>query len=344
MKIRPVIAALGATLLLASCSVSSGGSGEDESGDNVIPQSGKVEDISEIVHESMEGKKIGFVPVGLGIPLTEQWSTEIKRGFDQLGAEVVQRDAGWDAAKMPDIIDSLINSDVDVLVLHNPDVGVLTSQIQRAKQEGIYVVTLNMMPSQQSDAFLGGDFKAMAEELGNRVIKDCQAKGKTKVAAVDGFGTDGASVAAREGWNSVFEDSDIEVVSEQSANFLPGPASKVARTVLQQHDDLCAFIGNFDTMMLGVSEVVGQTGKSGNVGVYTIDASAPSCQNIKNGSLTVAVSYAVPAMGSAVVSTTQSLIESGSDPGSTRSVQFMPYELVDKSNVGDIAQACYGTK
>ncbi|MEP9362149.1 sugar ABC transporter substrate-binding protein [Nocardioides sp. CN2-186] len=342
MKFRHLIAPSLAALALSACSVSTGSSTEASSGDAVIPASGTVSEISKLVHESLAGKKIGWVPTGMGIPLTENWTSQFKLAAKQLGAELIIRDPNWDSAKMPDIVDGLINSKVDVLILHNPDVGVLTSQIQRAKQEGIYVITLNMMPSQQSDAFVGGDFEAMGAALADRVVQDCTAKGKTKIATIDGFGTDGASVAARTGWGSVFKASDLDVVSEQSANYLPANANKVARTVLQQEPDLCAFVGNFDTMMLGASQAVQQAGKAGEVGVYSLDASAPACANIRNGSLTATISYSVPAMGGTVFSLIQSLIQSGKTPGATRSATFMPYQVVDKSNVDDVTLACYG--
>lgn len=344
MKFRHLIAPSLAALALSACSVSTGSETSSSSSDAVIPATGTVSEITKLVHGSMEGKKIGWVPTGMGIPLTENWTTQFKLGADQLGAELITRDANWDAAKMPDIVDGLINAKVDVLILHNPDVGVLTSQIQRAKQEGIFVITLNMMPSQQSDAFVGGDFEAMAVAEANRVVNDCKAKGKTKIATIDGFGTDGSSVAARAGWDSVFKGSDLEVVSQQSANYLAPDANKVARTVLQQNPDLCAMVGNFDTMMLGASQAVQQAGKVGQVGVYSLDASAPACANIKNGSLTATISYSVPAMGGTVMSLIQSFIQSGEAPGAIRSATFMPYQMVDKSNVDDVTLACYGNQ
>ena len=334
------------TLLIAVMSLAVGGCSVDAgsvsvNSTNVIPEHGPVDQVSGVVRQAMRGKRIGWVPVGLGIPLTENWTSELKRGFEQLGAQLLVRDAGWDAGRMPDIVDGLINARVDALVLHNPDVGVLTSQIQRAKQEGIYVITLNMMPSQQSDAFVGGDFQSMGSALAQRVVRDCKASGRSKVAAIDGYGTDGASVAARSGWERVLKDAGVELVSEQSANYLPDNANKIARTVLQQQPDLCAFLGNFDTMMQGASAAVAQTGKTGQIGVYTIDASAPSCANIKAGTLTAAVSYGVPAMGDTVVAMVQSMIQSGVAPGSTRSAIFMPYQIVDRSNVDDVSLACY---
>jgi ABC-type sugar transport system substrate-binding protein len=326
-------------VLLTGCSIDTAGLAA--SGANVIPQNGSVAQISELVHTTMKGKKIGWVPAALDIALTRAWTTWLKRGFDQLGAQLVVRDAGWDFSKMPSIADSLINAKVDALILHNPDVGVLTSQIQRARSNGIYVITFNMMPSEQSDAFVGGDFQAMGAALARRVVGDCQARGKTKVAAIDGFGTDGASVASRAGWDSVFKNSGVQVVSRQSGNFQPDAANSVARTVLQQHPDLCAFIGNHDLMMQGVSSAIDGAGKKGQVAVYTIDASEPSCANIKAGTLTAAVSYVVPAMGVTAVSLVQSLLESGTAPGSQRSVIFMPYQIIDKDNVDDAAMACY---
>lgn len=348
MKFRRLIAlpiALSAAALtLSACTVDSGGDSKESAGDALIPESGNVEEITKIANDAMKGKKIGWVPTGMGIALTENWTSQLKIGTENLGAKLIMRDANWDSAKMPDIVDGLINAKVDVLILHNPDVGVLTSQIQRAKQEGIYVITLNMMPSQQSDAFVGADYLAMSAAQANRVVADCKAKGKTKIATIDGFGTDGSSVAARTGWDSVFKDSGLEVVSQQSANYLAPEANKIARTVLQQTPDLCAFVGNWDTMMVGASQAVQQAKKVGEVGVYSLDASESACANIKNGSLTATISHSVPAQGAVVMALIQAFIQSGRKAGSVRAVTFLPYEMLDKSNVDKVSTACYGNQ
>ena len=114
-------------------------------------------------------------------------------------------------------------------------------------------------------------------------------------------------------------------------------------TVLQQHPDLCAVIGNWDGMMIGAAAAVEQAGKAGTVGVYTTDSSAPTCEAIKKGSMTAALNYSVPDMGSQMVAIAKYLLQSGVEPGSGKTAIFSRMSIIDQSNVAD-PEACYDGK
>lgn len=299
--------------------------------------------VREIIHDTMAGKRIAYIPISnSGFELTAQWGVEIQRTIEMLGGELTTYDPNFDTDKMVQIIDGLLaDGNLDALVLHNPDVGVLTEQITTAQAKGIYVVVVNMISNQSGDAFIGSDVTSAAADLGRRVVSDCEAKGSSKVAVIDGWGPDGFSIGANAGWDPVFADAGFEVVSRQQGKYDPAEANTIATAVLQQNPDICAFVVNWDIMSLGAGEAIAATGKTGDIGVYTLDASNTWCNALREGKATAAAAYNVDGIGVGAALALQNLFQLGQPAGSMRTVSYVPHVIVDKDNVDNVAGACY---
>jgi len=344
-RITIAIAAL--LLLLAGCSTGEstdeGGASAEATGDAAgVPAVVQPLEVRDIVFEKMAGKKVAFVPISAsGFELTAQWGIELQRTLEMVGAEYTIHDPNFDVDKMVQIIDGLINEGVDALVLHNPDVGVLTEQIKTAQSKGIYVVVLNMISNQSADVFIGADVPTAAADIAKRAVSDCEATGGNKVAIIDGFGPDGFSIGANAGWEPVLEEAGFEIVSHQQGKYDPAEANAIATAVLQQHEDLCGFLVNWDIMALGAAEAVDAAGAKGEVGIYSIDGSSTWCAALAEGKVTASSVYHVPGMGVAAAVAVQHLIEIGAPPGSSRTVDYVPHVVVDKTNVDSISSACY---
>ena len=294
------------------------------------------------VHSSLKGKKIAFIPIAYkGFELTGQWGVQLQRTFDNLGAVMTVSDPNFDTNKMVQMIDAKINEGVDMLILHNPDVGVLTAQIKKAQAKGIYVIVVNMISSQSADAFIGADVQSAAADLATRMVKDCKAKNLNKVAIIDGWGPDGFSLGANAGWEPVFKAAGFKVVSKQEGKYDPATANQIAATVLQQNKDLCAFAVNWDIMATGAAQAVDAATLKGKVGVYNLDASATWCKSLRDGSVTAGAAYHVPGIGVAAAVVAQQLFELGNKPGSQRTISYVPHSIVDKTNIDGTSGACY---
>ena len=112
-----------------------------------------------------------------------------------MGATFTVFDSNFDTDLMVRTIDDLIaGKKADVLILHNPDVGVLSQQIARAEAAGLYTVVVNMISNRSGDAFIGADVVSAAHDVTERVVANCKAKGKNKVAFIEGVGPDGFSL------------------------------------------------------------------------------------------------------------------------------------------------------
>jgi ribose transport system substrate-binding protein len=345
--VRRLSAIVLATMLMTLGACSSGektksASGETKELSGGVPETVDLVSVRDLVHKTMAGKRIAFVPILYnGFALTETWGHELERTMNMLGAKFEVHDANFNTDKMVQIIDGLINEHVDALVLHNPDVGVLTEQIKRAHEKGIYVVVVNMIANQSGDMYIGADVPSAGRDIATRAVTDCKAKNNNKVAIIDGFGPDAFSIGFLAGAEPVLKDAGFQVVSKQEAQYDQAKANQLATTILQQNRDICAILTNWDIPAVGIGNAIESAGLKGKVGVYNLDASQTWCDSLKAGKVTASAAYDVPGIGAGAAVAIQHLFELGIKAGSQRTVDYVPHEIVDNTNYDKYANACY---
>src|SRR4051812_7699005 len=148
---------IAAGLLLALTACSTGGNSKSESAKGSVeskdsaslfhPGEGRIstEELRNHTLDSLKGKTLAYVPIGMGIPLTEEWGYVMKTRAEAVGMKYVQRDPNWSSTGEAQAVTALIGQHPDVLVLHNPDVELLANQIKEAQDAGIYVIQINMV-------------------------------------------------------------------------------------------------------------------------------------------------------------------------------------------------------
>jgi len=290
-----------------------------------------------------KGKKVFYASLGKGWALEDLWRNVFSEQFPQLGIEYKQNSADLDPQKLAQNAQSLLNEKPDVLIVHAADVTNLNTIIKQAHAQGIYVLNINLMTAQTVDGYVGGNFTAGEGALAAAMSADCQKRGKTKVAIISGIPGDGLTQVADAAYKQVFASKGMTVVAEQPQSYDATKAHDMANTVMQQHPDLCGFIGTWDGMMVGAANAVKQAGKSGQVVVYTSDSSDVACKALTDGSMTIALDYGVGLMGDMIVSMVEYFLETGVKPGSTRAAVFPRYRLLDKAAAA-VPGACYTGK
>jgi ribose transport system substrate-binding protein len=304
----------------------------------------------EQVYDTMEGKKIAFVPILYkGYTLTTEWGHTMERSFERMGAEFDVYDSNFDTDQMVKTINDLIAREaVDVLILHNPDVGVLTKQIEDAADAGIYTVVINMISNASGDAFVGADVVGSAEDVAERAVSDCEERGApSQVAVIDGPGNDAFSLQWNEGIRNTFDDAGFEVVRTSHSQWQSSLANKAATQIIQQQkDNICAFMVTFDLNAISVGDAVQDAEQQGlipkgSIGVYTMAAGIETCDAMEAGKVTATAAYDVSGIGSATIAATQQLLELGNEAGSSHTVALLPHVVVDKSTMDDYTIACY---
>ena len=248
----------------------------------------------------MAGKKVIFVPITMGISLTEAWARRMREHAEVGGYSFEVRDAAFNTSIMSELLAKATADKPDLLVVHNPTVQLLARQIRQAEAEGIPVLQINLQSNQASTGFVGASWERIGREIAEDIVKECGAgTGKSgKVAVVPGQLTAADSVIMNEAAFKVFEQGGIEVVSNQASDWEPEKARQITATVLQQHPDLCAIFGHWDVHTMGAGNAVRDAGKADDVLVYaTGGGDSVTCKAIEDGVLDRVWSYDADGQG-----------------------------------------------
>ena len=236
---------------------------------------------------NIAGKKVIFVPIAMGISLTEGWARRMSQHAAIHGYSFEVRDAAFNTGAMAELVAKAISDKPDVLVVHNPTVQLLARQIKQAESEGIKVLQINLQSNQPSTAFVGANWERIGREIAEDIVKECGAgSGKSgKAAIIPGQLTAADSVIMNDAAFKVFEGhKEIQVVSNQASDWEPEKARQITATVLQQHPDLCAVFGHWDVHTMGAGNAVKDAGKADSVLVYsTGGGDSVACKAVEDG-------------------------------------------------------------
>jgi ribose transport system substrate-binding protein len=286
-------------------------------------------------YSSFEGKTVAYVPVAMGFDLTEGWAAGLRGALEPLGIKFEIRDPNWSTDAGAQAITSLISEKPDVMIVHNPDVQSYARLLKKAEEAGIYVVQVNMRSSYSTDAFVGADYVGMGEQIAQRLIDKCSPAngGNGKIAITQGVLTAAASAYQMQGINNVLEKHpEMQVVSNQAADWDATKAKNIAATVLQQHPDLCGIAGFWDVMDVGTAAAIKESGKN----VYLISqggGNQSACDGLANGTYSEVVVYNVPGQARDMADMIKHLLQLKQKPGSTKTTLFTPLEFLTKDNM-----------
>jgi ABC-type sugar transport system substrate-binding protein len=278
---------------------------------------------------------VAYVPVAMGFDLTEGWAAGLKEALVPLGVEFDIRDPNWSTSAGAQAITSLISEKPDVMVVHNPDVQSYARLLKKAEAAGIYVVQVNMRSSYSTDAFIGADYVGMGEQIGERLVEKCSPAngGSGKVAITQGVLTAAASAYQMKGISNVLKQHpEIQLVSNQAADWDATKARNIAATVIQQHPDLCAIAGFWDVMDVGTSAAIKDSGQD----VYMLTqggGNKAACDGLENGTYSEVVVYHVPGQARDMANVIKQLLQAQPEPGAIKATLFTPLQFLTKENM-----------
>jgi len=285
---------------------------------------------------AVRGKTIAYLPITLAAPIAAEWGRMVQEEAAWRGMKYVVRDPNFDSAAQLQALTALVNDKVDVLIVQNPSVTLLTKEMKRAEAQGTHVIQINMASNYKSDAFVGADWHEVGRLLADEVVSQCgTASGKSgKVQIVQGELTAAASVDQVGAMLDVFsKDKNIKVVSNQAANWDANTALNITATVIQQHPDLCASVGFWGIMESGAAQAIRNAGKIDQVKVYASgEGSQLDCDQINQGNFTRFLNYKSTEQGHDLVAAAVTLLETGVKAGTQHLAYFTIPVWVDKTN------------
>jgi ribose transport system substrate-binding protein len=305
-------------------------------------QKGLEEPFQAPFRESLEGKTVAFVPVAMNFDLTEGWWAGLKKELEPYGVKFELRDPNWNTNAGAQAVTSLISEKPAVMVIHNPDVQTYAKLLQRAENEGIFVVQINMGSAYRSSAFVGANWIEIGERDADAVVKACSGK-SNKIAIVQGALSAAASAYTLRGVENVLaKHPEVTVVSSQAADWDAAKAKAITQTVLKQNPDLCGIVGFWDGMDIGTAAAVKEAGLTGKVYVATSGGGERkgACDLVKSGAFDLDLSYDVPTQAAQMAGTIKWLLSSGVKAGAVKGSEYTTLIPVTKDNA-DSQTACW---
>ena len=283
--------------------------------------------------KAFDGKTIAFVPVTMGIDLTEGWAAVMKQQADRLGMKLEIRDPHFSADAGAQAITSLIAEKPDVLVVHNPDVQSYAKLLKRAEEAGIHVIQINMRSNYNSDVYVGADWIGIGEAEAQGVIDKCGAGTSGKVAVLQGQPTSGSDSGMMKGVENVFsKHPEIKVVANLAGRMGRDQGASIISTVIQQNPDLCGVVGFWDVMDLGAAAAIKESGKP-IVLVTSGGGEQMACDNVEKGAFDKEIAYQVMDQGRDLNDMIATVLESGLPAGKLKAVIYSPQLIISKETL-----------
>ena len=307
-----------------------------------LAQKGLDEPFQAAFKEALAGKTVAYIPVAMNFDLTEGWFAGVKKELEPYGMKVVVRDPNWSTNAGAQALTTLISEKPAAIIVHNPDVQTYAKLMQRAENEGIYIIQVNMGSVYRSSAFVGANWIEIGERDAEAVVKACAGK-SNKIAIVQGALSAAASAYTLKGVENVLaKHPEIKVVSSQAADWDAAKAKAITQTVLKQNPDLCGIVGFWDGMDIGTAAAVKEAGLTGKVFVATSGGGERrgACELVKSGAFDLNLSYDVPTQAEQMAGMIKWLISSGVKPGSVKGSMYTTLIPVTKENASSEA-ACW---
>lgn len=195
-----------------------------------------------------------------------------------------------DLAQQVELVDQMIASGVEAIVIAPADSKALVPAIARAVAAGIVVVNIDnrLDDSVLTDYGLDIPFVGPDNFEGARMVGDYLAgrmDQEQTVAVLEGVPTAYNSQQRTAGFLKAMEDAGIEVVAQQSAQWDQTIAITVTSGILVQHPDLAAILAANDNMALGAVAAITQAGKQGDITVVGFDNISAMSELLREGSV-----------------------------------------------------------
>jgi len=199
-----------------------------------------------------------------------------------------------DLAQQVALIDQMIASRVDAIVIAPADSKAVVPALARAAAAGIVIVNIdNRLDTGILDEyeltipFVGPDNFVGAEAVGNYLA--ARLEPGQQVAILEGVPTAFNSQQRTAGFEKAMNDAGMQIVARQSAQWDQTMAVTVASGILVRHPDLDAMLCANDNMALGAVAAISQAGLTGRVTVIGFDNISAVQALIRDGAILATV-------------------------------------------------------
>lgn len=193
-----------------------------------------------------------------------------------------------DISRQVSLVEEMIASNVDAIVIAPADSKALVPVLRRAKKAGVVVINIdNRLDAEVLAAegaeipFVGPDNKVGAKQVGNFLASKLAAG--DSVCILEGVRTSFNGQQRFAGFQEAMTEADIKVVDHQSAEWEMSKANTITASMLSEHPEVKAILAANDSMALGAVAAVKGSGRTNDVTVVGFDNISAVQQAIREG-------------------------------------------------------------
>lgn len=181
-----------------------------------------------------------------------------------------------DTAAQIRIVEQMIATKVNALVIAPADSKALVPVIKKAMDAGITVINIDnqldgdvLKSKNISVPFVGPDNRKGSRLVGDYLAK--QLKAGDEVGIIEGVSTTTNAQQRTAGFKDAMDAAHMKIVSTQSGNWEIDKGNAVAAAMLNEYPNIKALLAGNDSMALGAVSAVRAAGKAGKVQVVGYD-------------------------------------------------------------------------
>jgi ribose transport system substrate-binding protein len=268
----------------------------------------------------------------------EAWSRGIAEVLSVQGnIEYELLDGQADVNTQISLMDTLIAQNVNAIFLQPVDSVAVGPSIRQARDAGIPVITLNIDAVEPHALHVEMNHYFGAIAIGQAMGELMGGSGKVAILNAP------PGIIIRDQRTNGFLEGlaqypDIEVVSDQNAEWRRDRAQEVLRAILAANPDIKGVYGVNDSMALGAVDVLKDEGLLGEVVVFGNDGEVAALESIEAGELTGTQYTDVFQQGRFAASVAVAMATAGirADAFGQQGRILMPYFILTQDNVGII--------
>lgn len=242
-----------------------------------------------------------------------------------------------DTAAQINIVEQMINSHVDAIVLAPADSKALVPVVKKAVDAGIIVVNIDnrldpdVLKSKDLNVpFVGPDNRKGAEKVGDFLAK--KLKSGDEVGIVEGVSTTTNAQQRTAGFKDAMEKVGAKIDSVQSGEWEIDKGNAIASAMLNQYPNIKALLCGNDNMAIGAVSAVRAASKQGKVYVVGYDNIGAIKPMLKDGRVLATADQYAAKQAVFGIDTALKAIEGHKKQADLSGVVETPVDLVTKSS------------
>ena len=271
--------------------------------------------------------QIGFT---IDSKVLERWERDVDtfvQTAEKMGAEVEVLNANSDVQVQIRQIEKFIGEKKDVIVVIATDCDRLQLPLQKAKEEGIKVVSYDRLINDvPSDLYISFDNEKVGELMADTMIRELP-EGR-KIMMVCGPESDNNAIAVKEAFLKRIQNGRLQVVQmDYAKDWTPEQAFMAVDEALDNSCDLDGIMCGNDALATQAICALSQRKMCGDVCVVGQDADVEACQKIVEGAQTMTVYKPIEEMASKAAEYCVMLAQDIPLTDVTRTIKMDGYEI-----------------